>query len=145
MVERTSWLLMVKFDSCNNLLSSVHTDCIILRSVKFDYYCYHHHHHHHHHHHEHHYYYYYMPFGLRNAPATFSRLATKVFKRLEEFWEAYLDDVMVFSRSWEAHIIHLHQVFERVRLANLKLNIRKCEFANANLDFLEHTLSLNMV
>src|SRR6218665_1935111 len=52
---------------------------------------------------------------------------------------------MVFSRSWEAHMSHLHKVFDRVRLANLKLNIRKCEFANAKLDFLCHTLSLNMV
>jgi len=92
-----------------------------------------------------HYHWRFMPFGLRNASATFSRLVTKVFKGLEEFCEAYLDDMMVFSRSWEAHISHLQQVFERVRLANLKLNIRKCEFANANLDFLGHTLSLNMV
>jgi len=52
---------------------------------------------------------------------------------------------MVFSWSWEAHISHLQQVFDRVRLANLKPNIRKCEFPNAKLDFLGHTLSLNMV
>src|SRR6218665_284498 len=51
---------------------------------------------------------------------------------------------MVFSRSWEAHMSHLHKVFHRVRLANLKLNIRKCEFANAKFYFLCHTLSLNM-
>src|SRR6218665_606261 len=92
-----------------------------------------------------HFHWRFMPFGLRNAPATFSRLVTKVFKGLEEVCEAYLDDMMVFSRSWEAHISHLQQMFERVRLANLKLNIRKCEFANANLDFLGHPLSLNMV
>ena len=41
----------------------------------------------------------FIPFGLRNAHATFSRLVTKVFKGLEEFCEAYLDDIMVFSRS----------------------------------------------
>ncbi|PGH37146.1 MAG: hypothetical protein CRN43_22900, partial [Candidatus Nephrothrix sp. EaCA] len=62
-----------------------------------------------------------MPFVLLNAPATFSRLVAKVFKGLEEFCEAYLDDIMVFSRSWEAHMSHLHKVFDRVRLANLKL------------------------
>src|SRR6218665_41750 len=62
-----------------------------------------------------HYHWHFMPFGLRNAPATFSRLVTKVFKGLEEFCEAYLDDVMVFSRSWEAHMSHLHKVFDRVR------------------------------
>src|SRR6218665_3640009 len=52
---------------------------------------------------------------------------------------------MVFSRSWEDHVNHLHNVFARVQLANLTLNIRKCEFANATLDFLGHTLSLNTV
>src|SRR6218665_3643344 len=35
-MERPAWLLTVKFDSSNNLFASVHTDCIILRSVKFD-------------------------------------------------------------------------------------------------------------
>ena len=92
-----------------------------------------------------HYHWHFMPFGLRNAPATFSRLVKNVFKEQEEFCVAYLDDIMVFSRSWEAHMSHLHKVFDRVRLANLRLNIRKCEFANAKLDFLGHTLSLNLV
>jgi transposase InsO family protein len=92
-----------------------------------------------------HYQWRYMAFGLRNAPATFSRLVTKVFKGLENFCEAYLDDVMVFSKSWLNHVEHLGQVFERVREANLTLNLRKCEFANAKLDFLGHSLSLNTV
>ena len=86
-----------------------------------------------------------MPFVLQNVPATFIRLVTKVFKGLEEFCEVYLDDIMVFNRSWEAHISHLQQVLDRARLANLMLSIRKCEFANAKLYFLGHTLSLNMV
>src|SRR6218665_4185713 len=73
-----------------------------------------------------HYYWRFMPFGLRNAPATFSRLVTEVFKGLEEFCEAYLDDIMVVSRYWEAHTSPLQKVFDRVRLANVKLNILKC-------------------
>lgn len=81
-----------------------------------------------------------MAFGLRNAPATFSRLVTKVFKGLEEFCAAYLDDVMVFSKTWQNHITHLQQVCDRIRLPNLTLNLRKCEFANAQLDFLGHSL-----
>src|SRR6218665_4000891 len=51
-----------------------------------------------------HYHLRFMPLGLRNAIATFRRLVTKVPKGLKGFYEAYLDDVMVFSRSWEAHI-----------------------------------------
>ena len=86
-----------------------------------------------------------MAFGLRKAPVTFSRLVTKVFKGLEEFCEAYLDDVMVFSKTWQNQITHLNQVFDRIRLANLTLNLRKCEFSNAQLHFLGHSLSLNTV
>src|SRR6218665_1870659 len=40
---------------------------------------------------------------------------------------------------------HLNQVFNRIKLANIKLNVAKCQFANASLDFLGHTLSLNMI
>ena len=52
---------------------------------------------------------------------------------------------MVFSKSWQDHITQLEQVFERTRLANLTLNLKKCEFANAKLDFLAHSLRLNIV
>src|SRR6218665_3253804 len=40
---------------------------------------------------------------------------------------------------------HLNQVFHRIKFANLKLNVAKCQFANASLDFLGHTLSLSMI
>ena len=63
-----------------------------------------------------HFHWRFMPFGLRNSPATFSRLVTKVFKGLEEVCEAYLDDIMVFSRSWEAHMSHLHKVFKMMMM-----------------------------
>ena len=62
-----------------------------------------------------------------------------MFKGLEEFCEDwYHDDVMLFSKSWLNHINHLERVFERIRLANLTLNFKKCEFANAKVDFLGH-------
>ena len=63
-----------------------------------------------------------VPFGLCNAPATFSRLMDRVFAGLH--WETclfYLDDIIVFSSTWEEHLARLRQVFERLRHANLKL------------------------
>jgi len=51
-----------------------------------------------------HYHWRYMPFGLQNTPTTFSRLVSKAFQGLEDFCEAFLDDIMVLSRSWKAHI-----------------------------------------
>ena len=62
-----------------------------------------------------------VPFGLCNAPATFSRLMDRVLSGLH--WETclfYVDDIIVFS-MWEEHLACLRQVFERLRHANLKL------------------------
>ena len=53
----------------------------------------------------------FMPFGLRNAPATFSRLVSKLLTGLETFAVAYLDDVIIFSDSWEEHLKQIRLVF----------------------------------
>ena len=52
-----------------------------------------------------------MPFGLHNAPATFQRLMNHVLHGWEKFAGVYLDDVVVFSQSWEEH---LQEVFTRL-------------------------------
>lgn len=92
-----------------------------------------------------HYQWKFMSFGLRNAPATFSRLITKVLQGLNEFCDAYLDDVIIFSVAWEEHMSHLRQVLQRIDKANLTLNLSKCVFANAEIDFLGHHIGLNIV
>ena len=63
-----------------------------------------------------------VPFGLCNAPATFSRLMDRVLAGLH--WETclfYLNDIIVFSSTWEEHLARLREVFERLRHAKLKL------------------------
>ena len=63
-----------------------------------------------------------VPFGICNAPATFSLLMDRVLSGLH--WETclfYLDDIIVFSSTWEEHLARLRQVFERLRHADLKL------------------------
>ena len=70
-----------------------------------------------------------VPFGLCNAPATFSRLMDRVLAGLH--WETclfYLDDIIVFTATWE-DLDRLHQVFEHLRHAKLKLGAEKCTFA----------------
>ena len=66
-----------------------------------------------------------VPFGLCNAPTTFSRLMDRVLSGLH--WETflfYLDDIIVFSSTLEEHLARLRQVFERLRHADLKLGPR---------------------
>ena len=87
----------------------------------------------------------YMPFGLRNAPATFSRLVSKLLHGLETFCAAYLDDIIIFSDSWEEHMRHLRLVFDRIRDANLTLSLSKCQFAVADVDYLGHHVGLGCV
>ena len=54
-----------------------------------------------------------MPFGLRNAPATFQRLMDIVLSGLNTFSSAYIDDILIFSPNWEDHVTHCHSVLER--------------------------------
>jgi len=68
----------------------------------------------------------YMPFGLRNVPATFSSLVSKLLMGLDGFCTAYLHDIIIFSDTWEEHLDHLRTVLSRIRSANLTLSPSKC-------------------
>ena len=83
-----------------------------------------------------------VPFGLCNAPATFSRLMDRVLAGLH--WETclfYLDDIIVFSSTWEEHLARLREVFERLRQAKLKLGAAKCTFAAKEVSYLCHRVT----
>ena len=83
-----------------------------------------------------------VPFGLCNAPATFSRLMDRVLAGLH--WETclfYLDDIIVFSSTWEEHLARLREVFERLRHAKLKLGATKCTFAAKEVSYLGHRVT----
>lgn len=74
-----------------------------------------------------------MPFGLTNAPAIFQRLMQRVLDGVNpedgpDFTDAYIDDVLVFSRTAEDHVEHLCAVLDRLRKAGLKLKPKKCHF-----------------
>ena len=78
-----------------------------------------------------------MPFGLCNAPATFMRLMDLVLAGLQ--WSSclvYIDDVIIVGRSFSEHLQNLQAVFERLQLANLKLQPSKCVFFQKEVKFL---------
>ncbi|CAM5105071.1 unnamed protein product [Natator depressus] len=79
-----------------------------------------------------------LPFGLRNAPATFQRLVDGLLAGLEEYAVAYLDDVAIFSDSWAEHLKHLQKVFERIREAGLTVKAKKCQIGLNRVTYLGH-------
>jgi len=83
-----------------------------------------------------------MPFGLQNAPATFSRLVTKLLMDFDVFCAACLDDIITFSDTWVENLSHFRVVLSRVRAANLTLSLNKCYFAVAEVDYLRHHVGL---
>jgi hypothetical protein len=83
-----------------------------------------------------------MPFGLTNAPATFQRVMDTALAGLK--WKCclvYLDDIVVFSKSFEDHIEDLEQVFERLRQAKLTLKAKKCHLCCQQITYLGHLIT----
>jgi hypothetical protein len=83
-----------------------------------------------------------MPFRLTNAPATFQRLMNEVLSdMLNNGVVVYLDDINVYSKTFEEHLEKLEEVFRRLKDAGLKLKPSKCFFAEPELAFLGHIIS----
>ena len=83
-----------------------------------------------------------MPFGLTNAPATFQRLMESCMGDLYlTYCLLYLDDIVVYSSTYEEHIKRLEAVFTRLREAGLKLKTSKCKLFQKSIKYLGHVVS----
>lgn len=76
-----------------------------------------------------------MAFGMRNAPSTFQRMMQLVLNGIRKC-DSYLDDIVVYSSTWKEHVETLHDVFSRLSVASLTVNLTKCEFAQAYVTYL---------
>jgi len=78
-----------------------------------------------------------MPFGLKNAPATFQRLIDLVLSGLQgEELFMYMDDIVIYAASLEEHERKYNLLMERLRKADLKLQLNKCEFLKTEITYL---------
>lgn len=83
-----------------------------------------------------------MPFGLSNAPASFQSLMNNVFKeQLGKSVLVFFDDIVVYSSTWTAHLIHLEEVLQLLRQHCLYAKRSKCSFGLNKVDYLGHTIS----
>ena len=77
-----------------------------------------------------------MPFGLKNAGATYQQLVNRMFsKQLGKTMEVYIDDMLVKSLQGKDHVSHLEECFAQLNSHNMKLNLTKCRFAVASWEF----------
>ena len=81
-----------------------------------------------------------IPFGLTQAPAYFQELMTGILKDFP-FAIAYLDDIIIFSKTPQEHLSHICMVFEKLRAANLSRKKSKCNFFSKEIQYLGHILS----
>ena len=85
-----------------------------------------------------------MPFGMKNAPATFQRMVNKLVRDIDGC-EGYIDDVVIFSDNWSDHIRQIERFFQIMREAKLTINLMKSEFGKATVKYLGHNVGQGQV
>ena len=82
-----------------------------------------------------------VPFGLAQAPAYFQQLMTGILKNFN-LAIGYLDDIIIFSKTPQEHLLHIRMVFEKLKSANLSMKKSKCSFFSKEIQYLGHILSV---
>ena len=85
-----------------------------------------------------------MPFGMKNAPATFQRMVNKLVRDIDGC-EGYIDDVVIYSDNWSDHIRQIKRFFQIMREAKLTINLMKSEFGKATVKYLGHIVGQGQV
>ena len=87
-----------------------------------------------------------MLFGLTIASATFFNLVNDVlFDFLDSFVVVYLDDIVIYKLTLKDHLVHLEKVFDILRQSQLYAKKENCEFAETEIKFLGHLISMSPI
>lgn len=88
-----------------------------------------------------------LPFGLKTSPAIFQRILSNILRKynLSEFAANFIDDILVFSRSFDEHINHLTQLLDAIKKEGFRLKFTKCTFASNSVKYLGHIIQNNSV
>ena len=85
-----------------------------------------------------------MAFGMKNSQATFQRMMNEIIFELEGC-DVYVDDLIIYSDTWEQHLCYMKALFDRLSKARLTINLKKCEFAKAYITYLGHNVGQGQV
>lgn len=84
-----------------------------------------------------------MPFGLKNAPHTYSRVTAKTFAELlGKTVEAYIDDTATYSNTFEEHLVHMRATFDAAKKTGIRLKASKCHFFYPEIEFVGHLVGM---
>lgn len=88
-----------------------------------------------------------LPFGLKTSPAIFQRILGNILRKykLTNFTVNYIDDILVFSKTFSEHIDHLTQLLEAIKKEGFRLKFTKCTFASDSVRYLGHVIHNNTV
>lgn len=88
-----------------------------------------------------------LPFGLKTSPAIFQRILGNIIRKngLTGFAVNFIDDILIFSKTFDEHIGHLKRLLEAIREEGFRLKLTKCKFACDSVKYLGHILQKNTI
>lgn len=88
-----------------------------------------------------------LPFGLKTSPAIFQRILSNIIRKnnLSDFSVNYIDDILIFSKTFQEHIKHLNKLLNAIMKEGFRLKLSKCTFAANSVKYLGHIIKKNSV
>lgn len=93
-----------------------------------------------------HYQFTVLPQGVTNGPPAFQRIVSRILGPTR--WRhslAYLDDVIIYSKTFGEHLDHLDDILHRLNAANFRLNVEKCHIAMKSINYLGHHIEAGTI
>lgn len=86
-----------------------------------------------------------MPFGLSEVPSTFQQMMDLLIKDKHDFAAAYLDNLVIFSDTWENHMQRLKIILQQLHTANLTVKPQKCQLGMMECAYFCHVVGRGVV